>query len=66
MISPEQPAVPHKHLSLTKQMQKNLEDDTKIEALWAQEAEERVHALDAGLIDAVPAEEVFSNFLPQA
>ena len=32
-----------------------------IDALWAQEAEERVRALDAGLLDTVPADEVFKR-----
>jgi len=37
------------------------ESEEDIDRLWAQEAEERVRALDAGLIDTVPAEEVFEK-----
>lgn len=32
-----------------------------IDALWAQEAEERIDAFDRGEMDAIPAEDVFAE-----
>lgn len=54
---------PDERVALIDQLYQSLdtEDEAKIEALWAQEAEERVRALDAGLIDTIPAEEVFKK-----
>ena len=35
--------------------------EREIDALWAQEAEARIEAYEAGEIDAVPGEEVFAE-----
>jgi hypothetical protein len=39
----------------------NAEDAAKIDALLAEEVEDRVRALDAGLIDTISVEEVFKK-----
>ena len=51
---------PDERVALIDQLYQSLdtEDEAEIEMLWAQEAEERVQALDAGLIDTISAEEV--------
>jgi putative addiction module component (TIGR02574 family) len=35
--------------------------DPRIDALWAQEAEDRLAAFDGGEMDAIPAEDVFTE-----
>ena len=35
--------------------------DSRIDALWAKEAEDRIAAYDAGRMKAVPADEVFAE-----
>jgi putative addiction module component (TIGR02574 family) len=35
--------------------------DPRIDALWAQEAEDRLAAFDAGEMEAIPAEDVFTE-----
>ena len=35
--------------------------DSQIDALWAQEAEDRLAAFEAGEMEAIPAEEVFTE-----
>lgn len=39
----------------------NAEYTAKIDALWVEEVEDRVRALDAGLIDTISVEEVFKK-----
>jgi putative addiction module component (TIGR02574 family) len=36
--------------------------DSKIDALWAKEADSRIEAYNKGKIEAVPAEEVFAKY----
>jgi putative addiction module component (TIGR02574 family) len=36
--------------------------DPAIDALWAQEAEDRIDAYDAGELEAIPAEEVLKKY----
>ncbi len=36
--------------------------DSKIDALWAKEADSRVEAYKKGEIEAIPAEEVFAKY----
>ena len=35
--------------------------DTRIDELWAKEAEDRLQAFQTGKIDAIPADDVFSE-----
>ena len=52
---------PHERAELIDCLYNSLDSEKDIDALWAQEAEERVHALDAGLLNTVPADEVFKR-----
>jgi putative addiction module component (TIGR02574 family) len=36
--------------------------DPRVDALWAQEAEDRLAAFEAGEMEAIPAEDVFAEF----
>jgi putative addiction module component (TIGR02574 family) len=38
--------------------------DPRIDALWAQEAEDRLAAFEAGEMEAIPAEDVFTELDP--
>lgn len=39
----------------------NLPTDQEIDRLWAEEAERRVSQIDAGKVDLIPGEEVFTR-----
>ncbi len=39
----------------------NLPTDEQIDRLWAEEAERRVSQIDAGKVDLIPGEEVFTR-----
>ena len=38
--------------------------DSRIDALWVKEAEDRLAAFEAGVMKAIPAEEVFAELEP--
>lgn len=36
--------------------------DARLDALWAQEANARLRAYDAGIMEAIPADDLFAEF----
>ncbi|MEE8584391.1 MAG: addiction module protein [Acidobacteriota bacterium] len=51
----------------SEEMVESLEEfgQEEIDRLWAQEAEDRVRAFDAGEIEAIPGDEVFESLFAQ-
>jgi putative addiction module component (TIGR02574 family) len=58
---------PDERAALAEQLLSSLhEDEEKLDALWAAEAEQRLQAYRQGKIKAIPAEQVFSKLLPES